>query len=114
MALAALALCAVGLTGCATVMFQAGRPLQDAEWREALQVGSSTREDVLRVLGEPVGQGRALLPIDESDSPRTVFTYYYEQATTQDARRLFLFVFLDGDRYDGYLWFSSLPGATSP
>jgi hypothetical protein len=59
-------------------------------------------------------QGRALLPIDEGDAPRTVLTYYYEQATMQDARRLFLFVFLDGDRYDGYLWFSSLPRAASP
>jgi len=105
----AFALSAVCLTGCATVMFQAGRPLQDEDWRDTLRVGQSSREDVLRVLGEPVGRGRALLPIDEGDAPRNVLTYYYEQATMQDARRLFLFIFLDGDRYDGYLWFSSLP-----
>lgn len=99
------------LTGCVSISMRSGQPLKSAGWQEALQVGTSTREDVIDVLGEPVGQGRALLPVDTGDEARTVWTYYYEEATMQDARRLFLFVFLDGERYDGYLWFSSLPDA---
>lgn len=106
------ATCSVALlTGCVSLEIRSGRPLQDPDWRQALHVGASTREDVLRVLGEPAGRGRALLPVDEGEVPRTVWSYYYEEATMKDARRLFLFVFLDGDSYDGYLWFSSLPGA---
>lgn len=95
--------------GCVSIEVRSGKSLRDPNWQEALEVGTSTREEVLGVLGEPVGRGRALLPVDEGDSPRTVWTYYYEEATMEDARRLFLFVFLEGDRYDGYLWFSSLP-----
>jgi hypothetical protein len=110
LALISVMLCATSLSGCASFIVHAGRPLQDVGWRESLQVGESTREEVLSVLGEPVGRGRALLPIDEGDASRTVWTYYYEEATMKDARRLFLFVFLDGELYDGYLWFSSLPG----
>jgi hypothetical protein len=100
------------LTGCVSISMRSGQPLKNTGWQEALQVGTSTREDVIEVLGQPVGQGRALLPVDTSDEARTVWTYYYEEATMQDARRLFLFVFLDGELYDGYLWFSSLPDAT--
>jgi len=50
-------------------------------------------------------------------SPRTVWTYYYEEGVidlggaTSDDRRIFLFVFLDQGRFDGYLWFSSLKAA---
>jgi hypothetical protein len=36
-------------------------------------------------------------------------TYYYELATLSDSRRAFLFVYLDHGKYDGYMWFSSLP-----
>ena len=38
--------------------------------------------------------------------------YYREEATPSDAHRMFLFVFLHQDRYEGYLWFSSLPQQT--
>jgi hypothetical protein len=105
--------CAALVTGCASIVVRGGRPLQTAGWQEALHVGTSTREEVMRVLGEPIGQGRALLPVDVGEDPRTVWTYYYEEATMEDARRLFLFVFLNGERYDGYLWFSSLPAPTA-
>jgi hypothetical protein len=47
------------------------------------------------------------------DSPRDLWVYYYEEGSLTDDRRIFLFVFFKQDRYDGYLWFSSLPGMTS-
>jgi hypothetical protein len=68
----------------------------------------STSADVLRVLGEPFGRGKAMLPIIHSTS-KVLWSYYYEEASMKDARRIFLFVFFDQDRYDGYMWFSSLP-----
>jgi len=42
------------------------------------------------------------------DEPRNVLTYYYEEGTLEDDRRLFLFVFFNEDTYEGYMWFSSL------
>jgi hypothetical protein len=68
----------------------------------------STREEVLAVLGAPEGKGREMLPM--TAAPRTTWQYYYEEGTLQDARRTFLFVYFDGDLYDGYFWVSSLPG----
>jgi hypothetical protein len=51
------------------------------------------------------------MPFHESD--RTVWTYYYERvsvdvgASAMRGERLYLFVFLAGDRFDGYMWFES-------
>jgi hypothetical protein len=73
----------------------------------ALRVGESTRADVRAALGEPFGTGRSMLPIDPA--PRTVWSYYYEEGDLKEARRIFLFVYFNQDRYDGYMWFSSLP-----
>ena len=73
----------------------------------ALRPGESTRADVLAALGEPSGKGRAMLPIHPK--PRTMWFYYYGEATMQDIRRVLLFVYFDGEKYDGYMWFSSFP-----
>ncbi len=73
---------------------------------KSLRIGESTRADVLAALGEPYGKGRAVLPIDRK--PRTMWSYYYEEGDLKDDRRIFLFVYFDQDRYDGYMWFSSL------
>jgi hypothetical protein len=92
-------------SGC-NIQMRAGR-LPDMQALEgSLQPGESTRLDVLRVLGEPFGRGREMLPIGQK--PRTLWSYYYEEGSLQDDRRMFLFIFLDGDKYDGYMWFSSL------
>jgi hypothetical protein len=92
-------------SGC-NIQIRAGR-LPDVQALESsLQPGESTRFDVLRVLGEPFGRGREMLPIGQN--PRTLWSYYYEEGSLQDDRRMFLFIFLDGDKYDGYMWFSSL------
>jgi len=66
----------------------------------------STRQQVSGALGWPYGEGRALMPFH--DKPRDVVTYYYEEGTLDDDRRIFLFVFLNEDAYEGYMWFSSL------
>jgi hypothetical protein len=106
-------LVAVGLvTGCGTFNVRVGKRPDVGVLQGTLKPGASTREQVRAALGEPYGRGRTMLPWHAS--PRTVWSYYYEEATISlgggesDDRRIFLFVFLDGDRYDGHLWFSSL------
>jgi hypothetical protein len=38
-----------------------------------------------------------------------MWSYYYELGTMTDDRRTFLFVHLDYEVFDGYMWMSSLP-----
>jgi hypothetical protein len=99
-------------TGCISARLEMGRRVDPGLLETRLRIGQSTRADVLATLGEPSGRGRGLLPIDAA--PKTVWAYYYEEGVIEsselkDSRRLFLWVYLDGDRYDGYMWFSSLP-----
>ena len=42
-------------------------------------------------------------------SPKTLWTYYYEESSLEDTRRIFLWVFFDEELYSGHMWFSSLP-----
>jgi hypothetical protein len=82
-----------------------------------LVIGQSTRGDVVTVLGHPISQGRSQLPVDPEGKVYTLWTYYYgegeiENLSAKDARGLYLYVYLDGDRYQGYLWFSSLRSTT--
>ena len=72
-----------------------------------LKVKSSTKADVLNALGPPRGGGRSQFPVE--DSPRELWWYYYEEGTLKDSQRIFLFIFFDSNRYDGHLWFSTLP-----
>jgi hypothetical protein len=79
---------------------------------DSLRIGEATRADVVRALGQPLGRGRSMLPIDPG--PRTVWAYAYAEANVEsgaikDVRQALLWVYFDGDRYDGYLWFSSFP-----
>jgi len=74
---------------------------------KSLRMGESRSKDVIAILGEPFGKGRIMLPIDPK--PRTMWTYYYAEGDLQDARGIYLFVHFDEDRYDGYMWFASLP-----
>ncbi len=93
-------------TGCADIKIRMGNRPNTDELDRTLRPGESTRADVLAALGEPYGKGRAMLPIHSK--PRTMWSYYYGEATMQDLRRVLLFVYFDEDRYDGYMWFSSL------
>lgn len=93
-------------SGCSPVV-RFGRMPDTSKLETSLDPAISTRADVLRVLGVPRNSGGAMFP--NHDSPRDMWVYYYEEGTTTDDRRIFLFVFFNDNRYEGYLWFSSLP-----
>ena len=100
-------MCSILVGACADIRVRVGSKPDTDVLERSLRVGESTRADVLAALGEPTGKGRAMLPINSK--PRTMWSYYYEEGDLKDARRIFLFVYFDEDRYDGYMWFSSLP-----
>lgn len=114
-----LALLIVFPAACGSGYFQAqvdDRP--DINLLEtSLQLGKSRRADVLAALGEPMGRGAAMLPIDPKPNAETMWSYHYEEIqaenpfrhTPSESRGIFLLVFFDGDIYDGYMWYSSLP-----
>ena len=97
---------------CGVTVLNVGR-LPRAELLESpLRVGESTPEDVLRVLGPPAGQGQSQTPLE--GEPRAMWAYMAERSATEgtslrESRRGLLFVYFRDGRYDGYLWFSSLP-----
>ena len=97
----------LGSTGCGNVRYYVSRQIELDAIESQLRMKESTRKDVLAVLGSPEGEGREMLPM--TPAPRTMWSYYYEEGTLQDARRVFLFVYFDGDVFDGYFWVSSLP-----
>ena len=94
-------------TGCLDLQVRIGRRPSPELLENPLRPGQSTRADVISVLGPPDGKGQEMLPIEAA--PRTLWSYYYEEGNLKDSRRIFLFIFFDQDRYDGYMWFSSLP-----
>ncbi len=105
---------AVLLAGCGSVTISMGRQPDPALLDRELVVGQSTDADVLRVLGPPFGKGRALLPLGAAQRPMTMWDYEYSEAyvdipTMRDLRSIYLFVYLDEGRFQGYMWFSSLP-----
>ncbi len=102
-----LVLLFLGNAGCGNVRFYVSSPVDVDTLESRLRVKESTCKDVLDVLGEPEGKGREMLPI--TDAPRTMWSYYYEEGSIQDSRRIFLFLYFDGDILDGYMWVSSLP-----
>jgi len=102
-----VALLLLGSTGCANFRFYVSRQIDLDAIEAQLRMKESTRKDVLAVLGPPEGKGREMLPM--TPAPRTMWSYYYEEGTLQDARRTFLFIYFNGDIFDGYFWVSSLP-----
>lgn len=97
--------------GCGKVDFQAGQSFDSVSLESGLIAGVSNGVQVQAALGKPFGKGRALMPFHES--PRTVWTYYFEQGSVDlgggDSKdnRKYLFVFLAEDTYEGYMWFES-------
>lgn len=71
----------------------------------ALELGRSGKSDVRNLLGQPQGEGMSRLP----DYPglRTVWAYDYVELQGQRVGMTMLFIFFDGDAYDGYLWFDA-------
>ena len=94
-------------SACMDMQFRMGKKTNPEVLEEALRPGVSNSKDVLAALGEPFGKGMVMLPITH-ETPRTMWTYYYGEADMKDGRGMYLFVFLDRDIFDGYMWFSSL------
>jgi hypothetical protein len=79
-----------------------------------LVLGVSTRDDVRHALGDPSGEGGYSFIMDFR--PRDVWFFHELKVTDMKAvhdtvvmnmRQRILLVFFDGDRYDGYMWYSS-------
>ena len=103
-----IAVTAFSSASCVDVRVRAGARPDESLLEQQLVMRKSTMEDVKTLLGAPFGIGASLLPIQ--DRPRTMWSYYYEEGTLIDDRRMFLFVYFTEDNlYEGYLWFSSLP-----
>jgi hypothetical protein len=116
-----LSLVLLHVIGCADVHFRAGTRPDLTSLEDVLKIGQSSEADVLDALGAPSGKGKEMFPIGKEwgtvnnyhQKQRTMWSYYFEEGNLKDDRRIFLFVFFDGDRYDGYMWFSSLADASS-
>ena len=109
------------LAACGTFQLRVGNRPDINLLENSLRLGESTRADVLATLGEPIGRGMARLPVDPRPNAGAMWSYYYEEGLVRDilsqqpsveGRRIFLFIFFEGDTYDGYMWFSSLPKVT--
>lgn len=94
------------LTGCRSIRI--GTP-PHVEHLASLRPGVSTTMDVLMALGEPRGRGAARF--SPKYAPRKIWLYEYTKATSGlgggDIALTILLVFIEADRYEGYLWFSS-------
>jgi hypothetical protein len=106
---------------CGTFQLRMGNRPDINLLENSLHLGESTRAEVLATLGEPIGRGMARLPVDPRPNAGAMWSYYYEedlvkgilsQQPSVDGRRMFLFIVFEGDTYDGYMWFSSLPKVT--
>ena len=103
------AIAVTAIAGCdAALNIRTGEKPNIQALEQTLQLRQSTTADVRGVLGEPYGRGRMMFP--GRSEPRDLWTYYYEEGSTKDARRTMLWVSFDREgHYDGYMWFSSLP-----
>ena len=91
-------------------------PLNTQALTTVLERGVSTTSDVRAALGEPNGVGAALIPTAEGR--REVWFYERikvelgvaaggEQVEGNEIHQEVLMVFFEGDRFEGFLWFSS-------
>ena len=99
------------LGGCGPVHFLGGRSFSPQSIETNLVSGISDISEIKGIMGEPYGKGRALMPFHET--PRTVWTYFFAQGNMNlgsgdaEENRKYLFVFIDDDTYEGYMWFES-------
>jgi hypothetical protein len=105
------ALLVAALGGCGPIRYQSGGEFNVDALETTLKIGASSQAQVKAALGAPLGQGSGMLPWH--DAPRTVWSYYYDVGqvdlggSDSHARRSYLFVFFEGDRFDSYMWFAS-------
>lgn len=94
-------------SGCVDMKYRVGIRPDPSVLENSLSVGKSTSTEVIGALGSPDGKGSALFTM--YPQPSQLWSYYYEEGTMEEAHRIFLFIFMNDDRYEGYMWFSSLP-----
>lgn len=87
------------LSGC-SVAFNFGTPPR-IDQLKLLRPGISNSTEIRRILGEPRGNGETYLSIGH----RTIWFYDSGQVDRDRTQIRYLLVFLDGETYDGYLWF---------
>ena len=104
---ATVALISIVTSGCVDMKYRVGTRPEPSVLEKNLNVGKSTSKEIIGALGRPDGKGAALFTM--YSQPSELWSYYYEEGTTEEARRIFLFIFMNEDRYEGYMWFSSLP-----
>ena len=96
------------LTSC-TPTFRLGT-LPKTEALDTLSPSVSTSADVLRVVGQPQGYG---VVVHRAGAPTGDVWFYRYQIITggggeSKTKSKILFVFIDRDIYEGYLWYSSI------
>ena len=96
----------LSVAACADYRFVMFEPVQTDLIEKKLKIGSSTRDDVRAVLGEPVGSGRVMYPFDEK--PYTMLGYCYETGSMSETKSTWLVIFFDKETYKGYAWFSDV------
>ena len=112
--LAALAALMLAASAACTPSASVGRMPSVEPLTSSLVLGVSTRDDVRRELGDPSGQGGYLFIVDYR--PRDVWMYHelkvadmkaVRDTVVMNMRQQILLVFFNGDRYDGYMWYSN-------
>jgi hypothetical protein len=94
----------LSVAACTTINAQLGSPPR-VDRLATLKRGDSTEGDVLLALGEPRARGMARL--SSRTGPRKVWMYELRQVQGSIGRQEVVLVFLDGEHFDGYLWYSS-------
>jgi hypothetical protein len=97
---------------CYSDMVSRDNPIDFALLKTDLQRGISTQDDVRRIFGEPTGSGDMQLLLPTNPVRRDV--WFYEDLELsfdkKEKRNIFqqgvLLIFFNGERYDGYWWFS--------
>ncbi len=93
------------MIGCSLPPINDGRPAPTNKL-ESLETGVSTKIDVRAALGEPRGNGMVRHTSDRA-TQRSIWYYEYIRLKDDQFGIKLLLVFLDGDTYDGHLWFAA-------
>jgi len=94
----------IALSGCVPAM-KFGSPPKTQQLA-GLKLGVSTKSEVLAALGEPRGRGVSRETPDQKDR-RDILFYEYITVDSPNIGTNILLVMMNGDLYDGYLWFAS-------
>ncbi len=95
----------MGLSGCSTTVFQAGRDFDQNSFAAKVARGKTSQTDVFGWLGSPAGTG---IRVDTDGLRYTVWTYYFangDLSDLEDARVKTLEIKFDqGNVVQGYAW----------